>query len=73
MGYVPQQAWIQNTTLKENILFGKALDNMKYGKTIEACALVVDIDALPQRDATLLGEKVCLCHFWHKRPLTALR
>ena len=58
MGYVPQQAWIQNTTLKENILFGKALDNMKYGRTIESCALVADLDMLPGRDMIEIGEKV---------------
>ena len=40
VAYVPQQAWIQNATLKDNILFGKAMDNMKYGRTIEALSLI---------------------------------
>ena len=58
VAYVPQQAWVQSATLKENILFGKRLDNMKYGRTIEACDLGADIDLLPERDATMIGEEV---------------
>ena len=60
MAYVPQQAWIQNATLKDNILFGKNLNNMKYGKIIEACALGPDLDILPGRDMIEIGEKVHL-------------
>ena len=58
MAYVPQQAWVQSATLKENILFGKCLDNMKYGRTIEACGLGADIDLLPERDASMIGDQV---------------
>ena len=58
VAYVPQQAWIQNNTLKENILFGKSLDNMKYGRTVEVCGLEADIDLLPERDATMIGDQV---------------
>ena len=29
VSYVAQQAWIQNITLKENILFGKSEDSTK--------------------------------------------
>ena len=58
VAYVPQQAWVQSATLKENILFGKRLDNMKYGRTIEVCGLAADIDLLPERDATMIGDQV---------------
>ena len=58
MAYVAQQAWIQNTTLKENILFGKNMDNIKYGRTIEICGLDADIDLLPEKDATMIGDQV---------------
>ncbi|CAG2122444.1 unnamed protein product, partial [Medioppia subpectinata] len=30
IAYVPQQAWIQNSSLKNNILFGKPLDDKRY-------------------------------------------
>lgn len=55
--YVPQEAWIQNATLMNNILFGKPFIQKKYQKVIEACALVPDLDMLPGRDHTEIGEK----------------
>ena len=62
MAYVPQQAWIQNATLKDNILFGKDLNNIKYGKTIKACDLSPDLDMLPGRDMVEIGEKVRMAY-----------
>lgn len=53
-----QQAWIQNCTLRDNILFGNPMDREKYERVIEACALKPDIDMLPAGDLTEIGEKV---------------
>lgn len=58
MAYVPQQAWIQNATLKDNILFGKAFEEQKYHCVVEACALTPDLEVLPGGDMTEIGEKV---------------
>eukprot|EP01117_Protostelium_nocturnum_P001793 TRINITY_DN1224_c0_g1_i1.p1 TRINITY_DN1224_c0_g1~~TRINITY_DN1224_c0_g1_i1.p1 ORF type:complete len:1080 (+),score=410.48 TRINITY_DN1224_c0_g1_i1:135-3242(+) len=55
--YVAQQAWIQNATLRENILFGSQFDQAKYDKVIRVCELRSDIDMLPHGDATEIGEK----------------
>jgi len=30
IAYVPQQAWIMNATVRDNILFGKEFDRVKY-------------------------------------------
>ncbi|XP_046664343.1 multidrug resistance-associated protein 1-like [Homalodisca vitripennis] len=57
IAYVPQQAWIQNTTVKENILFGSNYESKKYSHTVEACALRQDLDMLPGGDSTEIGEK----------------
>ncbi|XP_010133954.1 PREDICTED: canalicular multispecific organic anion transporter 1 [Buceros rhinoceros silvestris] len=57
MAYVPQQAWIQNATLKENILFGSELDEARYQQVIKACALLPDLELLPAGDQTEIGEK----------------
>jgi ATP-binding cassette subfamily C (CFTR/MRP) protein 1 len=46
IGYVPQTAWIMNTTLKENILFGRDFDKYLYDRVIEACALKQDLGKL---------------------------
>ncbi|XP_049833464.1 multidrug resistance-associated protein 1-like [Schistocerca gregaria] len=57
IAYVPQQAWIQNATLKDNILFGKSLDQSSYLQIIDACALKPDLQMLPGGDQTEIGEK----------------
>ncbi|KAF5286638.1 hypothetical protein FQA39_LY16212 [Lamprigera yunnana] len=57
IAYVSQQAWIQNATLQDNILFGKALNQSLYNNIIEACALVPDFEMLPAGDQTEIGEK----------------
>uniref|UniRef100_A0A672K344 Canalicular multispecific organic anion transporter 1-like n=1 Tax=Sinocyclocheilus grahami TaxID=75366 RepID=A0A672K344_SINGR len=57
VAYVPQQAWIQNTTLKDNILFGSNLDEEHYLSVVDACALGPDLDLLPGRDQTEIGVK----------------
>lgn len=57
VAYVSQQAWIQNATLRDNILFGKPYDKKLYDKIIEACSLKPDLDMLPGGDQTEIGEK----------------
>ncbi|XP_067274888.1 multidrug resistance-associated protein 1 isoform X1 [Pseudorasbora parva] len=57
VAYVPQQAWIQNATLKENILFGRETKDSWYQKVVEACALLPDLEILPGGDSTEIGEK----------------
>ena len=55
--FCPQYAWIQNTTVKENILFGKGVERSWYERVIEACALQADLDMLPIGDNTEIGER----------------
>lgn len=57
VAYMPQQSWIQNATIQDNILFGKPMDREFYHKTIEICALIPDIEKLPMGDQTEIGEK----------------
>lgn len=47
IAYVSQQAWIQNATLQDNILFGKPMDRKRYNQVIAACALKPDLKVLP--------------------------
>lgn len=46
IAYVAQQAWIQNLSLRDNILFGKDLINEKYQKILEGCSLLSDLEIL---------------------------
>uniref|UniRef100_A0A8C6UR78 Multidrug resistance-associated protein 1 n=1 Tax=Neogobius melanostomus TaxID=47308 RepID=A0A8C6UR78_9GOBI len=57
VAYVSQQAWIQNSTLKENIVFGQELNDPWYQQVVEACALRPDMEILPAGDDTEIGEK----------------
>ncbi|XP_037669576.1 multidrug resistance-associated protein 1 isoform X2 [Choloepus didactylus] len=56
-GYAAIKAWIQNDSLRENILFGHQLQEQYYKAVIEACALIPDLEILPSGDRTEIGEK----------------
>ncbi|KAL9081423.1 MAG: hypothetical protein Q9159_007319 [Coniocarpon cinnabarinum] len=55
--FCPQSAWIQNATVKDNILFGKDMKRSWYHEVIDACALRPDLEMLPGGDLTEIGEK----------------
>nr|XP_048724560.1 multidrug resistance-associated protein 1-like isoform X2 [Caretta caretta] len=57
VAYVSQQAWMQNSILQENILFGSDLNRPYYERVLEACALLPDLEQLPNRDQTEIGER----------------
>lgn len=42
LGYISQSPWVQNTTIRENILFGKRFEPEFYWKVVDACALTKD-------------------------------
>ncbi|XP_067884304.1 ATP-binding cassette sub-family C member 10 isoform X2 [Heterodontus francisci] len=55
-GLAAQEPWIQFTTVQENILFGNKFDAKRYQEVIKACALLEDINVLPNGDQTEVGE-----------------
>ncbi|KFV46443.1 Multidrug resistance-associated protein 1, partial [Tyto alba] len=55
--YVPQQAWIQNASVEDNILFGKEIDETWFNKVIDACALQPDLESFPAGRKSEIGEK----------------
>jgi ABC-type multidrug transport system fused ATPase/permease subunit len=55
--FCPQYAWIQNATVRNNILFGKEYDESWYEQVIDACALAPDLEILPNGDSTEIGER----------------
>ncbi|KAM6212965.1 multidrug resistance-associated protein 1-like [Sarcoramphus papa] len=57
VAYVSQQAWIQNDSLQENILFGANLNRPYYELVLESCALLPDLEQLPNGDQTEIGER----------------
>ncbi|KAK2551420.1 Multidrug resistance-associated protein 1 [Acropora cervicornis] len=57
VAYVAQQAWIQNATVRDNILFGEAFDSVSYDNVINSCALKKDLEMLPVGDMTVIGQR----------------
>ncbi|NWR69627.1 MRP1 protein, partial [Centropus unirufus] len=57
IAYVPQQAWIQNASVEDNILFGKEMDEMWFNRVIDACALQPDLESFPAGQKSEIGEK----------------
>ncbi|PCH08546.1 ABC transporter, integral membrane type 1 [Penicillium occitanis (nom. inval.)] len=55
VAFVSQTPWLQNDTIKNNILFGSPLDDIRYQKVLRACALDTDLAALPKGDETYVG------------------
>ncbi|KAJ9214480.1 hypothetical protein DTO166G4_3884 [Paecilomyces variotii] len=55
--FCPQQAWIQNATILENITFGSEFDKDKYDRVVDACALGHDLEMLPHGNLTEVGER----------------
>lgn len=55
IAYVAQIPWIENATIKDNILFGLPFDADRYAKTLEVCALRKDLEILPDGEDTEIG------------------
>ncbi|TID14876.1 hypothetical protein CANINC_004547 [Pichia inconspicua] len=49
--------WIQNTSVKNNILFGLKFDEGLYKRVVNCCCLETDFQLLPARDLTEIGER----------------
>nr|QUF59448.1 ATP-binding cassette transporter Abcc1-4 [Brachionus angularis] len=57
IAYAPQQPWIQNASIRENILFGKQLKKDFYQKVLTGCSLISDLEVFQSGDLTEIGEK----------------
>jgi len=58
VAYVSQTAFIMNTTLRENVLFGQPFELERYEKVLEACCLWHDVELLGKAgDLTEIGER----------------
>lgn len=55
IAFVAQIPWIENATIKDNILFGLPYDSGRYKKVVRCCALEKDLDLLPDGELTDIG------------------
>ncbi|KAI9056602.1 multidrug resistance-associated ABC transporter, partial [Trametes sanguinea] len=57
IAYAAQESWVQNETIKSNILFGAPYDEVRYKKVLHQCALQRDLSLFDAGDETEVGEK----------------
>ncbi|KAF9203873.1 hypothetical protein BGZ49_005929 [Haplosporangium sp. Z 27] len=56
LAYVSQYPWLQQASIRENILFGSPFELERYQNVLEACALLPDLDSFEHGDLTEIGE-----------------
>jgi len=57
IAYCAQEPWIQNASLRDNVLFGQPYDAHFYARVLSACALEADLAILAHGDSTEIGER----------------
>ena len=57
VAYAPQDAYIRNGSVRDNILFGAPFDARRYARVLHGCALLADLAQLTHGDATMVGER----------------
>jgi len=58
VGYCAQSAWVRNASVRVNITDSTDLaEDRRYDDVIDACALRQDLEALPERDMTMIGDR----------------
>ncbi|KAF1990822.1 ABC transporter [Aulographum hederae CBS 113979] len=57
IAYVSQPPWIDDTSIRDNIIFGLRFDEVRYWDVIKACALEQDLEQMHEGDATKAGFK----------------
>ena len=57
IAFVAQTPWLENATIKSNILFGLPYRAKRYHESIEASALTADLAILPDGDMTEIGAR----------------
>ncbi|KAK0388536.1 hypothetical protein NLU13_4779 [Sarocladium strictum] len=56
IAYASQSAWLQNNTIKANILFGSDFEQVRYDRILTACCLHTDLREVSHGDRTIIGE-----------------
>ncbi|ESK84755.1 hypothetical protein Moror_568 [Moniliophthora roreri MCA 2997] len=57
VAYAAQESWVQNATIKDNIVFGSPFDEARYKKVLHQCCLERDLTLFAAGDETEVGEK----------------
>lgn len=56
VAFSSQTSWLQNSSIKDNILFNSEYEQVRYDRAIKACCLEIDMAELEQGEDTQVGE-----------------
>ncbi|KAE9407796.1 hypothetical protein BT96DRAFT_986429 [Gymnopus androsaceus JB14] len=73
VAYAAQESWVQNETIRDNILFHSPFDQDRYDKVIYQCGLERDLALFDAGDLTEVGEKGLTLSGGQKARLTLAR
>ncbi|KAJ3727277.1 P-loop containing nucleoside triphosphate hydrolase protein [Lentinula guzmanii] len=73
VAYAAQESWVQNETIKSNILFASEYNEARYKEVIHVCGLERDLELLEAGDDTEVGEKGLTLSGGQKARLTLAR
>ncbi|PIA15905.1 P-loop containing nucleoside triphosphate hydrolase protein [Coemansia reversa NRRL 1564] len=57
IAYVPQEPWLRNATIRDNILFGEPYNHERYENVLHMCALLADLHIFAAGDMAEVGER----------------
>ncbi|OQR69980.1 multidrug resistance-associated protein 1-like [Tropilaelaps mercedesae] len=73
IAYVPQEAWLQEGSIRQNILFQYGLDKRRYSKVITKCCLEPDLKMFKLGDSSEVGERGMLLSGGQKQRVSIAR
>lgn len=57
MAHVSQGIWIEAKSIRNNILFGQVYEEKRYNDCLKYSGLQADLEILPHKDDTMMGDK----------------
>ncbi|XP_012339261.1 probable multidrug resistance-associated protein lethal(2)03659 [Apis florea] len=57
IAYASQEPWLFAGSVRQNILFGRKMDQFRYDRVVKVCQLKRDFALLPYGDKTIVGER----------------
>ena len=55
-GYVPQEPWLINASLRDNIIFGNEYDEHRYSDVVRICGLTRDLMMMSNGDESIVSD-----------------
>ncbi|XP_043284651.1 probable multidrug resistance-associated protein lethal(2)03659 [Venturia canescens] len=57
VAYASQEPWLFASSVRQNILFGRKMEQRRYEQVVKVCQLKRDFGLLPYGDKTIVGER----------------